>query len=159
MLYLVRRRTAPNRRGMALLDVIVGTVMLGIGLAVVVSISSRSLAGQRDGEMRMVATWLADELLSMVLVEGPVDYRKLYDLNGSFYPPFEDYAFDITIEDIGIGQPFRVTAKVSWLTGRAVQSIEVQAYIAERGGDPFEPRAPKEWLDREGRHYERLFGE
>ena len=94
------------------MDVIVGGVILGIGISAILSVTSRSLARQTDGEKRMVAAWLADELLNMVLVEGPVRYPQLYDTNGVFYEPFRDFAYDVNIEDQGIGVPFEVTATV-----------------------------------------------
>lgn len=148
------------RRGAALLDVIIGSMMLGVGLAVVVSLSSRSLALQTDGEKRMVAGWLADELLSMVLVEGPVNYGRQYDTSGRFYPPFEDFYYEVEIREMGVGQPYRVTAVVGWYTSTyGGENVSIQTYIAERMGDPVQPRAPEERLDREQIHYERRFGE
>ncbi len=39
-----------RRRGVALLDALVGGAMLGVGLAVVLSVTSRSLSTQTDGE-------------------------------------------------------------------------------------------------------------
>jgi len=152
-------RTRSGRRGIALLDVIIGSVMLGVGLAVVISLSSRSLARQTDGEKRMVAGWLADELLSMVLVEGPINYGRQYDTTGRFYPPFEDYHYDVDIREMGVGQPFRVTATVGWYTSAyGGENVSIQTYIAERLGDPVQPRAPEERIDREQIHYERRFG-
>ncbi len=61
------------RRGVALMDAIVGGVMLGIGLAVILSLASRAMAMQANGAKQITAAWLADDLLAMVLVEGPVD--------------------------------------------------------------------------------------
>ncbi len=69
-----RRRFGTSRRtrkGFALVDVIVGGAMLGIGLGAIISVTARSLTQQSDGERRLVASWLADELLNMVLLEGP----------------------------------------------------------------------------------------
>lgn len=148
-----------GRRGIALLDVIIGSVMLGVGLAVVVSLSSRSLARQTDGEKRMVAAWLADELLNMVLVEGPINYGRQYDTTGRFYPPFEDYYYDVDIREMGVGQPHRVVATVGWYTDAySGENVSIETYIAERMGDPVQPRAPEERVDREQIHYERRFG-
>lgn len=155
-------RTAHHaRRGIALLDVIVGSIMLAVGLAVVISLTSRSLASQTDGERRLVAGWLADELLNMVIVEGPVEYPRMYDTTGQFYAPFEQYFYEVDIRDLGEGQPYRVTATVGWYTGHGGEgkNISIQTLIAERKGDPEQLRAPKERVDREERHYQRRFGE
>lgn len=154
------RRRPRVRRGAALLDVVIGAIMLGVGLSVIISISSRSLATQNDGERRMVAAWLADELLNHVLIEGPIDYRRTVDLRGEYGPPFEGYSYAVDIEDIGLNMPFRVTATISWPSGRSTQQVQVQTLLAEKHGDMFEEhrREPDILLDREQWHYERRFG-
>jgi hypothetical protein len=140
-------------RGFALIDVIIGTVILGIGLSVVISLAARSLRSQTDGEKRVTASWLADELLSTVLVEGPITFPKLYDNHGFFEYPFEEFEFDVFIEDQGPTVPFRVTATIGWHGPNGPQQIQVQTLISERGGDPNQPRAPLEPVDRMERWY------
>ncbi len=154
-----RLEVSRKRTGMALIDVIIGALLLGVGLAVILSLSSRSLASQTEGERIMVASWLADELLSMVLVEGPEDYRHLYDMDGWFYEPFDDYFYSVEIIDNGEGMAYTVTATVGWEQGRDTREIQIQAAIAARGGEPEQIREPYERLDREQRDYERLFGD
>jgi hypothetical protein len=127
--------------------------MLGIGLAAVISITSRALATQSDGEKRLQAAWLADELLNMVLVEGPKDYGVLYDMAGAFYEPFEEFGYTVDIEDVTPDLLYRVTATVSW-GERERDFIEVQALISQRQGDPEQLREPLEPVDREARWYE-----
>ena len=142
------------RRGVALMDVILGGVMLGIGLTVVMSLASRSMAIQAHAQKQLTAAWLVDELLSMVLVEGPVDYPKIHSTSGRFDFPFEDYEFDVVIEDIGLRQPFRVTAYVRWPHHASFRQAQAQTYIAERLGDPNQIRMPLEPIDRIGRYYD-----
>jgi hypothetical protein len=143
-----------SRRGIALMDVMVGTVMLAIGLAVVISLATRSLRTQTAGEKRLVASWLADEMLSMVVVEGPVNYPKLYDNSGQFDYPFEEFDYDLYIEDRGVNAPFLVTAVIRWPGAAGQDQIQVQTLISERGGEPDQPRAPLEPVDRMGRWYD-----
>ncbi len=156
----LRNRRTPPRRGVALMDVIIGSVMLAIGLSVVISLSSRSLASQTDGEKRVVAGWLADELLNMVLVEGPIDYPRMYDTDGYFDEPFEDFRYDVSIEYRGVFAPHRVTARVSWPSGNGWQDLAVQTMIMDRDDrELFLPREPLEPIDRERRYLERIHGE
>ncbi len=144
-----------RRRGVVLMDVILAGVMLGVGLAVMLSLASRTLVLQAEGQKQLVAAWLVDELLSMVLVEGPVVYPQLYPSHGRFDPPFEDYEFEVDIEDIGLREPLRVTATVRWAHGRDVRQVDAQTYIAERRQeDPLDLRAPLEPIDRLGRYYD-----
>lgn len=140
-----------HRRGFALIDVIIGGMMLAIGLAVVISMATRSLQTQTDGEKRLIAAWLADELLNMVLVEGPVDYPRKHDTSGRFEWPFEEFTFEVSIENQGPRQPYFVTATVGWEGPRTMRSVEVQTLIAERYEAPDEPREPFERVDRDAR--------
>jgi hypothetical protein len=143
-----------SRRGIALIDAMVGGVLLGIGVAVVLSIASRALAAQADGERRLAAAWLADEALNLVLVEGPEVFKQLYDTSGRFDEPFEIYAYDIEIENNGPGQPYTVTVIVKWMNGRHDRNLSVQTMIAERQGEEEQPRAPVDPVDREDRWYD-----
>ncbi len=144
------------RRGFVLADAIVGGVILALGLSSIFSIASRSMNMQIDGEKRMVASWLADELLSMVLVEGPDAYPRLHDVNGEFLEPFEEYTYEVDIDFIGRGSPYRVTAFVRW-GDRDNEVIQVETMIALRLGDPYQPREPFEPVDRDARYYDDEF--
>jgi hypothetical protein len=148
---------AGSPRGIALMEAILAGLILGVGLAVVISLTGRSLTNQTDGEKQMVAAWLVDELLSMVLVEGPVAYPKLYDTRGRFDPPFEDFYYDVNVDDRGLGEPFGVLATVRWRSGRDYRSVQAETLIAERPTDimnPDEIRAPLLPLDRMSRWYD-----
>jgi hypothetical protein len=135
-------------RGVALVEALVGGVILSVGLAVIVSLVTRSLAAQQAGEQQVVAAALLDELLSTVLVEGPIEYPRRYDMAGRFEPPFEQYDFQIEIEDQGEAEPFLVTATVHWGPARSPRSATVQTLISWRGEGGNEPRAPREVILR-----------
>lgn len=140
-----------RRRGIALIDALVGGIMLSVGLAGLTSVVGRSLKMQTTAEKRITASWLADEILNMVLAEGPRQYTRAYDLEGDFDEPFEQFSFEITIEDPPLGVPANVTATVYWATGEVV----LEGLIAERQGDePNEPREPEEFVDRDARYYD-----
>jgi hypothetical protein len=73
---MVSRRTPhlATRRGWALIDVIIGGVILAIGLAAVISIAERSLAMQQRSERELLAAQLLDGLLNEVLSVGVVEW-------------------------------------------------------------------------------------
>lgn len=143
------------RRGIALMDVIIGAVMLAVGLAVVISMSSRSLARQSDAERMVTASWLADELLAMVVVDGPTLYPKLNPTHGRFDPPFEQFSFQVDLEDDGEYLPVRASAMVTWQAGAATHQVLIETLIAKRHGDSV-PRAPADPVDREARYWEEI---
>lgn len=149
------RRPYPDRRrrGIALIDVLVGGVMLGVGLSVILSLTSRSLALQTDGEKRMTAAWLADEILTMILVEGPDRYPRLYDTSGRYADPFEEFSYEVQIEDLGRGAPYRATAWVRW-SDRSKDVIQVETLVAQRIEEEEQLREPYERVDRMARYYD-----
>lgn len=148
-----QRQRRRQRRGFALVDVIIGGIMLAVGLSVLLTITSRSLAMQTRGEKRIIAAWLADEVLSMVLVEGPDNYALIYDTGGRFQTPFDEYEYEVELEELGRDLPYRVTATI-WWGDRATEQVVVQTDIALRKGDPEQPREPLTPLDRDARYYD-----
>jgi len=158
------RTPSRTRHGVILLEVIVAAIVLALGLTVVISLSTQSMSRQLDGERRMTAAWLADELLSMVVVEGPRNFANAEPAgwigsdarDGHFPPPFQDYSYELDLEAIGDYQPYNVTATINWLDGSRKKQLVIMTKIASRHGEEDEelPREPIEPLDREGRYYE-----
>ena len=144
------------RRGVILLDVIIAAIVLALGLTIIVSLSTQSLARQIDGEQRMTASWLADELLSMIVVEGPVEYAAAQPDAGQFEPPFEAYSWEVDIRNVSDWEPYDVTATVRWEGRSGPVSVSVNTKIAIRQGEDEEepPREPLEPLDRDSRYFD-----
>ncbi len=151
---VIQKRSHPHRRGVALLEVVLGGILLALGLGVVMTIGSRSLIAQSSGEQKLVAAWLADELLAMVVVQGPDKYRLA--TSGEFDAPFERFSYELDIEYRSDQEPYDVTAIVTWKTGKDERFIEVTTSIARRIGEEEEetPRAPLLPVDRDMRYFE-----
>jgi len=141
-----------RRRGFALMDAILGGLLLAIALTAVLSLATRSMQMLREGEEEVVASALLDELLSMVLVEGPVDFPKLHDTSGRFDGPQSDWSFELLIEPQGLGDPWRVVATVRSPRG---ESYRCGTLIAPRPEDaPVVNRRPPQRIEREDRYEE-----
>ena len=146
------RPYCPRRSGFALLDVVIAGVILAIGLSTIFSITSKSLTLQRDGEVRVMAAGMLDNLLSEVLLEGPADYPNLHSSSGRGEFPYEEFEFRLQISDPGVGEPYRVLATVTHDTGR---SFDCETLIAGKLGEEPDPiRLPQEPIDREARYEE-----
>jgi hypothetical protein len=148
------KRTPHPRRGIVLLDAIIGGVVLGIGLSVVISLAGRSLSSQAEGERMISASWLLDELLAMVVVEGPDVYLQMHETSGQFDAPFDGFYYEVEFDDLGERFPYRVTAAVRWPSGFTMREARAQTYVARRLGDPVQLREPLEPVDREARYYD-----
>lgn len=150
-----RVRPRIRRRGFALVDVIIAGVILGIGLTMLFTLTSRSLDLQRQGEIEVMAAAMMDNILSIVLLEGPADYPDLHSTSGQGQFPYEQFEYRVDIADPGEGEPYSIAVEVTHLTGR---SYRCETLIAAKLGDEPDPiRYPEEPIDREAR-YEEIYG-
>ncbi len=147
-----RRARRTSRRGWALVDVIVGGVILGIGLATVVSIAERSLAMQQRSERELVAAQLLDGLLSEVLSVGVVEWDLARSPTGTFDAPFDQWEWELQIDKQGTGDPYRVLATARDRDGA---EFRVETLMAPQPENTEEPqRAPTAPIDRQARYDE-----
>ena len=145
-------RRARSLRGWALIDVIVGGVILGIGLAAVVSIAERSLAMQQRSEREMVAAQLMDGLLGEVLAVGVVDWSLARPTAGNFESPYEEWTWELDIDKQGLGDPYRVVALARDRNGA---EFRVETLMAPRPEGFEEPsRMPETPIDRQAKYDE-----
>ena len=143
-----------RRRGIALFEVVLAAVLLGIGLSVALSLAATALTHQTLGEHNMVAAWLADEQMNLVVMEGPQQYLRVHPNSGILDPPFDAYSYDVEVKHVGDWEPYEVTVYISWDGGE--RNFQLQSLIAPRQGDPleFDDRRPLEPVDREAIYFE-----
>jgi len=138
------------RRAVAIIDVLVATVILGVALAVIIGIASRAIDAQTQGEQIRTAAMLIDEQLNLVLARGPDDYARAFETEGRCDPPFDDYRFEIEIDSDGAGDAYTVSATVFWNRHGRVRYERVTTLMAPRLGDEPDPiRAPAQPINRE----------
>lgn len=141
-----------RRRGVMLVDAIVGTVLLGVALAVLIGLAGRAMSAQSQGEQLQTGAMLLDERLNLVLLHGPDEYGKRFELTGACEPPFEAYRYEVEIAGGQSGDPYVVTATIFWRAGGGgrERSATIQTLIAPRLGDEPDPiRKPEESVRRD----------
>ncbi len=135
-------------RAFALLEVVIAGVILAIGLGSIVSLAARALMEQQRGERLVMAAALLDELLASVLVEGPDAWAKAHGRSGYCDPPWDDFEYQVDIDEAEPGTPCEVLAMVRDAAGREYRCA---TRIAVRLGDDPDPlRQPSEPIDRQG---------
>jgi hypothetical protein len=140
-----------RRRGFALIDVIVGGILLAVGLAAVLSLGARSMNLHQRGEREIIAATLLDDLLGTILAEGPKDFPDLHPMQGNCESPFEDFQFLIEIDEGSSGVPYRIAVSVQHTATGDTWTVET--LIAPKLGDEPDPeRMPLEPIDREQRY-------
>ncbi len=140
------------RSGFTLIEVLIAGVILAIGMTTLLTLTSRAIGLQRRGEQKIVAAALLDEILSSVLTEGPQDFIRIHSTSGPCDPPFEDWEYNVDIENAVGSDPYKVLATVTAPDDRA---YECGTLIAPKLGETPDPdRIPPEPIDREGRWLE-----
>ncbi len=129
-------------------------VVLAIGIAVVVSVSSQSLANQRRGEFAVAAASILDELLAEVLLTGPDEFGAYKPLSGGCDDPWTDFSYEVVLDPPESPMlPYEITAIVTDPLGHkhyCASRIAVQPELEDLDRD----RRPDEPFDREARHDE-----
>ncbi len=153
---MVSRVPTVPPRGFALIDVMVGGILLAIGLTAILSLASRALSLQQRGEREIVASSLLDLTLSTVLSEGPADYPKLHPVSAAFPDPFSEWEYEVELEDGASGVPFRVIASVRHVPTGGRWSCETLIAMKPKpiGAEEEPQRFPSVPIDRESRYLE-----
>jgi Tfp pilus assembly protein PilV len=139
---MVKRR---QRSGVILVDVLVATILLGVSLTVLISMTGRALNSQRQGEQLQVAAMLLDTQLNMVLARGPDDYQSRYQVEGACEDPYSNYHYRLDFSEGEGGNAYRVTCVVSWVDGGATRSETIETMMSARLGDEPDPdRRPEQ---------------
>lgn len=142
--------TRCQRPGFLLVDVLVGTVLIGIALGGILAVSTRALSMQREaGDLRQ-AGMVADEVMSTIHAYGVESYTKVIRARGQASEPFERFAYVVSVRTRSSGEPDEVSVRVSWnsATGQP-RSFVLDALIAPRLGDDPDPnRRPPETIER-----------
>ncbi len=144
------RRVARLRRGVVLVDAIVGALLVAVALAVILGLAGRSIAMQAEGERMRVAAMLLDEQLQLVLARGPDAYASRFGLEGVCEAPYSAYRWRLKMEGGTGGSAYDVTATIEWNdTSGQARSESVSTRIAPRLGDEPDPeRRPSVQVER-----------
>lgn len=140
-----------RRSGFALMDAVIAGILLSIGMVAVLSVAGQALSLARRGEVDVRAAAAIDEILSMVLTEGPRDFADIHPTSGAFEEgsPYPDFEYAIRIDQGGSGVPAEVTVTLTHESGR---TYTVVTRIAEKRGEEPDPvRVPSTAIDRQSR--------
>lgn len=147
------KRTPTSRtrsRGVAMIEVIVAAVVLGLAVSAMLGLAGRALSSQSEGERLEMAARLADERLNLVLAVGCEGYTAAFPLAGACDEPFAEYRFDVTIDSATGGLASSVRATISWPQAGRLRALSLDTLIAPRRGDDPDPdRKPQETIARE----------
>ena len=129
----------PSRAGLTLIEVMLATVILSVGLSALITATGRCLAVAR----KALEYETARRLVGQVDLEIPPDFEELEEgmESGRFSPPFEAYTWTREIEEHEDEEfeLFIVRTRVSWTRKGKEASEGVATYLYKptyvRGGE------------------------
>ncbi len=130
--------TNDHKAGLTLIEVMLATVILAVGLTTLISATTRCLAVARKAKEYETAR----RLIGQVDLEIPPDFEDLEEdvETGNFSSPFQDYAWrrEIVEHETEDFQLFTVKTEVSWSNKGKNSHESVETYIYKptyvRGG-------------------------
>lgn len=137
------------RRGVALLEVIIAAIILGVAVGTMVSLATSAVKVQGEGELLATAAMLADEQLNLVLARGADDYAKRFPLKAECEAPYQRFTYELVITGGSDVQPMNVLCTISWISTTGPRSIAIATAIAARPGTEPDPiRQPETTVER-----------
>jgi len=122
---------------MTLVEVLVATVILGIGVAGLMSAASLSLRNQQRSELRAGALYLAQEKLSEVALGGAHVWLLGRPASGEAEVGGRAYRWTVEIQQQSVGELFAVQVRVDWPEPGG-GSVELETWLND-----YEAKAPE----------------
>lgn len=120
--------TPNHRRAMTLVECLVASVILGVGVAGLLSAAALSLRNQQATEHRATAVWLAQEKLAEVELAGPYASQSR-PTQGTQSQQGVTFTWTLTIEPESVGELYSVLAKVEWTGPGSSGQVELETLL------------------------------
>ena len=147
------RLKSRGTQGMTLVEVVVATVILGVGVAGLMSAATLGMRNQQKSEMRAAALCLAQQKLGEVDLIGAHVWMLARPTSGEEELAGHTYRWTLKIEQQPVGELFAVRVQVEW-PGPGGGSVELETWLNDyaakvpEGGDAESPTGKGEKATR-----------
>jgi Tfp pilus assembly protein PilV len=111
-----KTKSSKSRHAMTLIEALVATVLLGVGVAELVSAAALAMRNQQRSELRTAAIYLAQEKMAEIEMAGPHLWLLDHPGEGTEMRGGTTYTWKIAIEQKTVGELFDVKVEISWLS-------------------------------------------
>ena len=119
----------PISRGMTLIEVLVATVLLGVGVVGLISVATLSLRNQQRTEHRAAALCLAQEKLAEVELVGPHVWLVGRPMRGQQQQGPIAYDWTLRIDELSAGELYSVLAEVRWAGASSSGTASLETWL------------------------------
>ena len=113
---------------MTLVEVLVASVLLGVGVTGLISAASLAMRNQQRVDYRVAALYLAQEKLASVERVGAHIWMLGHPTQGTEEHDGVVYDWTIQIEQLGVGELFSVSVEVGW-SGPGGGVVEFETWL------------------------------
>ena len=114
---------------MTLIEVLVASVLLGVGVAGLISAATLGLRNQQRSAQRVAALYVAQERLAQVELVGPHIWMLGHPTNGTTVRGRVAYDWTIRIEQQLAGELFAVHVEVRWFAPGGEGAVEIETWL------------------------------
>lgn len=131
--------SARPRSGMTLIEVLVASVLLGVGVVGLLSTATLALRNQQRTEQRATALYLAQERLAEVELVGPSVWTLGHPAKGTQSQGGVDYEWTVRIDPLAVGELFSVLVDVRWATPGGGGNVSLETWLNDYEAVASEP--------------------
>ena len=114
---------------MTLIEVLVASVLLGVGVTGLISAAALTMRNQQRVEQRDAALCLAQEKLAEVEFTGAYIWLSGHPTSGKQELGETVYQWKIDIEQQTVGELFTVRVEASWMAPNGNGSVELETWL------------------------------
>jgi len=114
---------------MTLIEALVSSVILGVGVAGLISAATLGMRNEKKSEQRTAAIYLAREKMAEVEMKGPHIWALGQPTSGVEERKNVTYDWTIQIDPFSAGELFDVAIKVDWFGSAGQGSVTLETWL------------------------------
>jgi len=138
------REATLSHRGVALIEVLVASVLLGIGVVGLLSVATLAMRNQQRTEYRATALCLAQEKLAEVELVGPYVWTQGHPTRGTQNRGGSVYNWIIEVERLAVGELFSVRVETGWSGPGGGGTVELEMWLNDYAAEETLELEPRE---------------
>lgn len=130
-----------QRAALTLVEVLVSSVLLGVGVAGLLSVATLAMRNLQRSEHRAAALCLAQEKLAEVEVVGPHTWSTGHPLQGTQSQGTVTYGWTLTLDPLAAGELYSVLVEVRWSGPGGNGAVQLETWLNDYAAVTLEPPA------------------
>lgn len=118
-----------QRRALTLLEVLVASVLLGVGVTGLIAVATLAMRNQQSTELRTAALYVAQQQCAEIERVGAEVWSLAYPLKGEEQRGPVLFAWEVAIDDLAVGALYDVTITVQWSSAASHGQVSLETWL------------------------------